>query len=113
MGYYQRIIVCKIWHKKASWDLVDAMKKNRVDLEKIDAKLLPEELQKKSSKEIKEYVAKKSEERKTIQDKITELDTKRRKFMPEKNLETSQKAVLDNVMIQAIKKQAISKNYSW
>lgn len=50
MGYYQRIIVCKIWHKKARWDLVDAMKKNRVDLEKIDAKLLPEELQKKIRK---------------------------------------------------------------
>jgi hypothetical protein len=100
-------------YDNASWDLVDAMKKNSVDLEKIDTKLLPEELQKKSVKEIKEYVAKKSEERKTIQDKITELDAKRRKFITEKNLETSQKEVLDNVMIQAIKKQAISKNYSW
>ena len=68
---------------------------------------------KKSGKEIKEYVAKKLEERKTIQNKITELDTKRSKFMTKKNLETSQKEVFNNVMIQAIKKQAISKNYSW
>jgi hypothetical protein len=41
---------------------------------------------KKSGKEIKEYVAKKLEERKTIQNKISELDTKRSKFMTKKNL---------------------------
>lgn len=100
-------------YENASWDLVDAMKKNEVDLEKIDKKLLPEELKNKSVREIKQYVEKMSGERKIIQEKIKELDVKRRKFIVEKELETNQKDVLDNVMIQAIKKQAISKNYSW
>lgn len=100
-------------YNNSNWDLVDAMKKNKIDLEKIDKKLLPKELQNKSINDLKKYVSQKTEERNTIQEKIKELDIKRKKYIASKQQETNQKDNLDNVMIQAIKKQAISKNYSW
>ncbi len=84
-----------------------------IDLEKIDKKSLPKELQNKSTSELKNFVELKSKERKVIQTKIKELDAKRKKFIAAKQLETDQKDVLENVMIQAIKKQALLKNYSW
>lgn len=100
-------------YNNSNWDLVDAIKKNKIDLEKIDKKLLPKELQNKSINDLKKYVSQKTEERNTIQEKIKELDIKRKKYIASKQQETNQKDNLDNVMIQAIKKQAISKNYSW
>ena len=100
-------------YENSTWDLVDAMEKKNVDLEKIDKKSLPKELQNKSASELKNFIALKTKERKEIQTKIKELDTKRKKFIATKQLETNQKDVLENVMIQAIKKQALLKNYSW
>lgn len=100
-------------YENSTWDLVDAMEKKNVDLEKIDKKSLPKELQNKSASELKNFIALKTKERKEIQTKIKELDTKRKKFIATKQLETNQKDILENVMIQAIKKQALLKNYSW
>jgi len=100
-------------YENSTWDLVDALEKKNIDLEKIDKKSLPKELQNKSTSELKNFVELKSKERKVIQTKIKELDAKRKKFIAAKQLETDQKDVLENVMIQAIKKQALLKNYSW
>ena len=100
-------------YENSTWDLVDALEKKNVDLEKIDKKSLPKELQNKSASELKNFIALKTKERKEIQTKIRELDTKRKKFIATKQLETNEKDVLENVMIQSIKKQALLKNYSW
>lgn len=100
-------------YDNSSWDLVDADKKGKVDYKKIKKDKLPKELQNKSESEIKAYVEKQSKERKEIQQKIKELDTKRRSFIAKKQKEGTQTAVLNNVMIKAIKRQAKLKNYSW
>ena len=100
-------------YENSTWDLVDAMEKNKVDLNKIDKKSLPKELQNKSANELKNFIALKTKERKEIQTKIRELDTKRKKFIATKQLETNDKDVLENVIIKSIKKQAVLKNYTW
>lgn len=100
-------------YENSSWDLVDADKKGKVDYKKIKNKKLPKELENKSEAEIKSYVKSKAKERKAIQEKIKELDTKRRSFIAKKQKEGTQKNVLNNVMIKAIKRQAKLKNYSW
>ena len=100
-------------YDNASWDLVDADKKGKLDYKKIKEKMLPKELQNKSEAEIKSYVKIQSKIRNEIQQKIKELDIKRRSFIAKKQKEGSQKDVLNDVMIKAIKRQAKLKNYSW
>ena len=61
----------------------------------------------------KKIVAEQSTKRKEIRAKIKELDKKRRKFVIEKQKSGTKKDELNSVMIQAIKRQAKLKNYSW
>ena len=100
-------------YKNAKWDLVDASEDKEVDYNKIEKKQLPKNLRKKSSKEIKSYVDAKRKERAKIQQKIKDLDKKRRIYIAKKQQKNSKKNELESVMTKAIKKQAKKKNYSW
>ena len=100
-------------YENASWDLVDKAKKNTIDYSEIDRKKLPVELQKKSDEELKKYVEVQDKIRSKIKLKINELNRKRKIFIAKKQNESMEKGALDNVIIQAIKKQAKAKNYSW
>lgn len=100
-------------YDNSTWDLVDADKKKKVDYAKIEKEKLPKELRNKSASEIKNYVKKQAKERTEIQQKIKELDTKRRSYVAKKQQEGSKNNELNNVMIKAIKRQAKLKNYSW
>lgn len=100
-------------YDNSTWDLVDAEKKQKLDFTKIKKSELPKHLQNKSEAEIKAYVKVKAKERMAIQQKIKELDKKRRAYIAKKQKEGTQKNVLDNVMIKAIKKQAKAKKYTW
>ncbi|WP_299058666.1 vWA domain-containing protein [uncultured Polaribacter sp.] len=100
-------------YDNSSWDLVDAEKKQKVDYKTIEKNKLPKELQNKSEAEIKSYVKTKVNERAKIQQKIKELDEKRRSFIAKKQKEGTKKDELNNVMMNAIKRQAKSKNYTW
>ena len=98
-------------YNNATWDLVDAEKEAGFSYDKLDKKTLPDALKNKSSKEIKIYVAAQSKKRTEIQEKIQELNTKRNKYVAEKQKESSKG--LENVMVEAIKRQAKGKNYKW
>ncbi|MDY0780224.1 vWA domain-containing protein [Tenacibaculum sp. IB213877] len=100
-------------YNNSSWDLVDAEKDKDFKYSKLKKKQLPKELRNKSTEEIKKYVTEKSNERKEIQQKIQELNKKRRDYVANKQRENSTKDQLESVMIQAIKKQAKKKNYTW
>ena len=80
-------------------------------ISEIAEESLPEELQKLSEKELKEYITQKSAERESIQKEINELNEKRRKFIAEKKKATDNG--LEGAMINALKKQAGKKNYTW
>ncbi|CAL2075126.1 VWFA domain-containing protein [Tenacibaculum sp. 190524A02b] len=100
-------------YSNASWDLVDASKDKKFDYKKLKKKQLPKTLQNKSEKEIEVYVEKKRKEREVIQQKIQYLNTKRKRYALKKQNENSKNNELNRVMINAIKKQAKKKNYSW
>jgi hypothetical protein len=98
-------------YKNSTWDLVDAEKEEGFGYDKLDKKTLPEELRNKSTEEIKVYVAEQSKKRAEIQEKIQQLNSKRNQYVAE-NQKNSSKG-LDNVMVEAIKRQAKEKNYEW
>ena len=49
----------------------------------------------------------------SIKKKINQLDKKRRVYITNKKSVSAKKDELESVIIKAIKKQAIRKNYSW
>lgn len=98
-------------YKNSNWDLVDALEDDEAVLEEMKVEALPKELQGKSTEEIKQFVATKKAERAKIQKEIQELNSKREVYIAEQQLQ--EKGELENAMIQAIKKQAERKNYSW
>ncbi len=99
-------------YKNSSWDLVDAVELDDLVIEDIKEDTLPEELKGKSDKEIKAYIDTKSKERKDIQNKIQELNAKRKVHITKKQNEKDGNG-LENAMIKAIKTQAKKKNYNW
>ena len=98
-------------YKNSTWDLVDAEKEENFGYDNLDKKTLPIELRNKSTEEIKVYVAEQSKKRSEIQEKIQELNAKRNQYVAE-NQKNNSKG-LDNVMVEAIKRQAKEKNYVW
>jgi hypothetical protein len=100
-------------YNNSSWDLVDAEAKGKINYKTLKKKQLPKHLQNKSTLEIKEYVTNQRIKRKAIQQKIQELDKKRRVYIAKKKKNASKKNELESVMIKAIKNQAKKKNYNW
>ena len=98
-------------YKNSSWDLVDAIEDDEKALDRLETPSLPKELQGKSKQEIKKYLEGKQVERTKIQKEIKEVNAKREAYIAQQQKE--QKGELENAMVQAIKKQAAKKNYTW
>lgn len=98
-------------YKNKSWDLVDAEADKDFKYDDLKESQLPEVLKGKSTVEIKTYVAKKRKERETIQEKIQELNQKRKAYILQHNKEKENG--LENAMTKAIKEQAKKKKYTW
>ncbi len=99
------------FYKNSSWDLVDAVEEENLNLEDVAQASLPKELQGKSTKEIEQYVATKRQEREQIQKEIATLNKKRLDYVATK--EKASDNELRNAMLDAIKKQATKKEYTW
>ncbi len=100
-------------YKNEEWDLVDAMEKDEAVLEEVKVEALPEPMQEMSKKEQKEFIETKSKERTAINTKINELNKKRQEFITKKQAENAEVLTLDNVMLKAIREQAVKKNYKF
>jgi hypothetical protein len=98
-------------YTNSTWDLVDAEKEAGFSYDKLKKDELPQELKGKTTSEIKKYLETKRNEREAIQNEIMELNEQRRKYIAENTKETNNG--LENAMVQAIKKQAEKKNYTW
>ncbi len=98
-------------YKNATWDLVDAIEDEELEVAELKDKDLPSELKGKSEKEIKAYVAAKKTEREDIQNKIQELNKKREVYIAKNQKEET--GELENALLSAIKNQAARKNYKW
>lgn len=98
-------------YTNSTWDLVDAEEEADFSYDKLKKDELPQELKGKNASEIKKYLEAKRTEREEIQKQIMDLNEQRRKYISENTKETSNG--LEDAMVQAIKKQAEKKNYTW
>ncbi len=104
-------------YSNTSWDLVDATEKDYDGFMKgVETKELPEEMQKMSKEEQKEYVDQKRTERQELQKELKTLEQKVDAYIVEKRKEMAEgdtKNTLDNVMMDAIRKQAEDKGFKF
>lgn len=98
-------------YKNSTWDLIDASKDKTFNYDSLNQNDLPQELKNKSVSEIKTYISSKKNERVIIQNRIQELNSKRKEYILKTNKENTNG--LENAMIKTIKSQAKVKNYSW
>ncbi|PCJ97900.1 MAG: hypothetical protein COA50_02920 [Flavobacteriaceae bacterium] len=99
-------------YQNSTWDLVDAADNENFKISEIKEEELPSELQGKSDVEKATFIATKKTERLKIQKEIQELNTKRDAYIA-KNQKNNAEGELENAMLNAIKKQAEKKNYTW
>lgn len=98
-------------YKNSTWDLVDAEEEADFRYDKLKKEDLPDNLKGKSTAEIKAYVEKQKTERNRVQQEISKLNQQRREFIAsQKKTNTNG---LESAMIDALKKQAKKKNYTW
>ncbi len=102
-------------YRNAGWDLVDAAKENKVDLDKIPEKDLPENMQKMTVGERKQYVAEQAKNRAEIQAQIKDLSAKRdvevKQKMAEQGLDESKS--MDKAVRASIRSQAEKKDFKF
>jgi Mg-chelatase subunit ChlD len=91
--------------RNATYDLVDAVKKGKVDLEKLSKDELPAELKGKDIKEQKEFLEKLDKERATLREEALKLDKERNDFIKKKMAEDTKKSALDGQILEILQKQ--------
>jgi hypothetical protein len=100
-------------YTNSTWDLVDASKEDDKAVEKAKDEELPKEMRGMNVQQRKDYVAKKSVERKNIQKEIQDLSVKRQQYIDANTTKEQKEAMLDAAMINSIKERAKSKNLTW
>ena len=103
------------FYRNSSWDLVDASKEKDFDMAKIEKSELPENMQKMTSDEQKEYIAKQSEHRKKIQEEIAQLSKERDVFITAemKKQGSDNNQSLGRAMLNSIRVQAAEKSFEY
>jgi hypothetical protein len=100
-------------YESASWDLVDAKARNKLDVARLEEAQLPEEMKTMTPGEREAYVEKKAAERAEIQAKISRLNEERRKYVAGEQKKLSADNTLDKAVIDAVRKDAVKKGYQF
>ncbi len=99
------------FYDNSSWDLVDAYKNNAVEVKAIDRKNLPESLKKMTDAELEGYIKKQTKKREDIQKQINDLSKKRELYLVKHQADNQ--SSLQGSMLKNLKKQSVSKGFSW
>ena len=100
-------------YDNSGWDLVDAAKNKRVEVDKLEKEQLPAEMKNMSAAERKDYVDKMMKKRDDTQKKINQLNEDRRKYVANEMKKQSKTNTLDTAIINSIRDQAARKNYKF
>lgn len=101
------------YYKNPSWDFVDAIDENTVDLETVDRNALPEALRGLDAAELAAHVAARKAERAAIQIKLGELRAEREAFLADPaNGGTAGAQGLDSAMITALHEHARASGFN-
>jgi hypothetical protein len=103
------------YYHNEKWDLVDAQKENDKALDAVKTEELPEEMQKLTPAQRKEFVEAKQNERAEIQKEILKLNEDRSKFVTEelKKRGDNKDDSLEKVMSKAVHEQAEKKSFEF
>jgi hypothetical protein len=96
-------------YDNSTWDLVDAVEKDKTIIEKMDMALLTDTLKNKSRNELKRIVEVKSAERSLIQQQIASVNTQRNNYIATEKLKkanTANEKTLETEVERIIKSQA-------
>ena len=96
-------------YSNAQWDLVDRAKQKDFDISKLKDAELPEEVRRLGAEERKEFIAKKTAERETLQKELGGLAVEREKFVAEKMKEKGKDNTLAVAVTNAVREQASKK----
>lgn len=100
-------------YSNMSWDLVDSVKNDDVDIKSIDKNDLPRELQKLSDVELEKYIDEQNSERDSIKKELEDLEVKRKEYINEQLKSESENSDLGSAIVQSLKKAAEAKGYSF
>jgi von Willebrand factor type A domain len=110
----RKVAKAQAQYTNSTWDLVDAKKEGKVDLDKIDPKQLPPEMQKMTPAQRKAYVAQQEKKRAEIQAKILKLDAERKKYIAEKKKSLPPAtSTLDTAVLRAVQASGTKKGYQF
>lgn len=102
-------------YHNATWDLVDAVRENKVDPAKLDPKELPESLRNLKADELKARIEQASKQRAAIQSQIATLNKEREAFVAEELRKQAGAGArtLDEVMAETTRSQASALGYTF
>jgi len=100
-------------YEASRWDLVDALDRKTVTLEKLEGENLPHELKGKSRKEIESHVEKKKLERDALKQQISELGRKRDAWVQQKERQSAGSMSLGAVILKDLHTRAAAKNFGF
>jgi hypothetical protein len=101
-------------YKNESWDLVDALKNKKVELKDIEAKDLPEEMQKMTAEEKRAFIKARETERIGIQQRIQELNGKRKTYVADQMKKRREQGdTLGSAATKAVREQAKKRGFKF
>jgi hypothetical protein len=101
-------------YKNTAWDLVDALVAKAVKLDELKAEDLPENMQKMTAEERKDYIETQAKRRAEIQSKIQQLNEQRKTYVAEEMKKRQKQGdTLGSAMIAAIREQANKKSFTF
>ncbi len=99
-------------YSKPAWDLAESASAGAVNASEIKDADLPAEMRSMNKKERSEYLASQLEKRKKIQTHIRELNAEREQYVRQRQKETAASApTLDKAVINAVRSQAVKKGF--
>ena len=100
-------------YSNVSWDVVDAVKSGRLKIGDIKEEDMPEEMKNMSMAEKVKYVDNMKKKREKIQEKIKLLKKERDEYVSQKRKQLSTEQTLDEALLNAVKEQAVKKNFKF
>lgn len=100
-------------YKNEAWDLVDAYDADKKTVMELSEEELPEELKGLDNEKRAAFIEGKKQEREAVQTEISDLEKKRDAFLKDKRKEMAETKTLDNVMVDAVRKQALENGFSY
>lgn len=91
------------------WDLVDAVKTGEIDLAKIEAPHLPEELRSLTPAELSAKIEALSQDRSRVQSEILSVSRDRNRFIAEQSAEVGGEKGLDAALVEALRGQVLER----